>query len=658
MKKIFIILASLIVAFSACSKLPIPGLPGNDPEPGPEPEEEIDNSILTIDVTLEDLACEDGYDASMAASFLNWTAGDRISVINLSTGNILGGDLVTEESGKTVRFSGSLKGYFSEKDHLAFIYPSQGFVEEEPFSVLNIDLTHQTGSLDVPLVLCGDNYRDDESDSEDPILFTPLVSCFKLDIDGLKADDVLQFVRINDMGSTITLFANDSNTGLNRYVREAAPVIISSEGIEVGADGKATLYFSAFSSPVKYLRKVDVATRDQSYKAEWVGDGFEKGHYYESSVSGVKELFVFEDSNFEKYILDNFDSDGDGKISQIEADRVRSIELNTDNIESLYGIKNFVNLRSLAIKGRAAKWMEDVDSRNIYSSGPWNEVLNLPDLKGTSATGKLKSLDVSGMANLSYLSVRNNMLEELNIDDCYSLTNLDLSYTRLSSISCTIRWKMESLSCSHASLYDVDFSNYFNLQFLDCSNNYINTIDISNSTQLWYLACSTNQITSLDVSNNTMLTNLHCSRNQLSDLDVSNNVELDYLSCSDNKLTSLDTSKNTKLRYLLCYNNQLTDLDVSNNVELDYLSCSENKLTSLDLSDNAGLRNLDCNRNELTSLDVSKTNLGNSNYQYPLSCAFMPSLKTLKLHAGWEIEGINKNRSAQYIGKDTEIIYD
>lgn len=656
MKKIFILLASLLVAFSACSKLQIPGLPEKEPEK--EPEEEIDDSILSIDVTLGDLACEDGYDASLAASFLCWTAGDRISVINLSTGNILGGDLVAEKSGKTVRFSGSLEGYFSKKDHLAFIYPSQGFVREEPFSVLNIDLSHQSGSMDVPLVLCGDNYRDDESDSNDPILFTPLVSCFKLDIEGLAANDVLQFVKINDMGSSITLFANDSNTSLNRYVREAAPIIISSDGIDVGEDGRATVYFSAFTSPVKYLRKVDVATRNQSYKAEWVGDKFEKGHYFESSISGVKELFVFGDSNFEKYILDNFDSDGDGKISQNEADCVTAMELNTDNIESLYGIKNFVNLRSLVIKGRAAKWMEDENSHNIYTSGSWSEARNLPDMKGTSATGKVKSLDVSGMANLSYLSVRNNMLEELNIDDCYALANLDLSYTRLSSISCSIRWKMESLSCSFASLSDVDFSNYYNLYYLNFRNNFISSADISDCVRLQFLDCYDNQLADLDVSKNTRLTYLSCGNNRLSGLDVSNNVELYDLSCGENALTGLDISKNTGLMYLYCYNNQLTNLDISHNVGLDYLSCNNNKLTSLDLSENSMLQYLDCSRNNLTILDVSKTDLGNSNHQYPLNCANMSNLKTLKLHAGWEIEGINKNRSSLYIGRNTEIIFD
>lgn len=86
------------------------------------------------------------------------------------------------------------------------------------------------------------------------------------------------------------------------------------------------------------------------------------------------------------------------------------------------------------------------------------------------------------------------------------------------------------------------------------------------------------------------------------------------------------------------------------------MDCSFNELTSLDVNQNTNLDYLDCSSNQLTSLDVSKTNLGNSSWTYPLYCN-MESLKTLYLKTGWQLEGINKNRSTRYIHPNTQIEY-
>ena len=62
----------------------------------------------------------------------------------------------------------------------------------------------------------------------------------------------------------------------------------------------------------------------------------------------------------------------------------------------------------------------------------------------------------------------------------------------------------------------------------------------------------------------------------------------------------------TALIELSCFDNQLTSLDVSKNTALTSLNCSGNPLTSLDVSKNTALTNLICDYNQLTSLDVSK----------------------------------------------------
>jgi len=216
---------------------------------------------------------------------------------------------------------------------------------------------------------------------------------------------------------------------------------------------------------------------------------------------------------------------------------------------------------------------------------------------------------------------------------------------------------IKSISCSNMNIQSLEGIQYCTaLTFLDCSNNQLTTLDVSQNTALTFLNCNSNQLTALDVSNNTVLEQLWCAGNQLTALDVSKNTALTDLVCAENPLTALDVSKNTALTELYCSENQLTSLDVSQNTALTSLYCFYNQLTALDVSKNTALTTLDCSGNQLTTLDVSKTNLGNSTEQFPLNCN-ITTLQTLYLKTGWQINGINKNRSTNRIPDQTEIRY-
>ena len=55
---------------------------------------------------------------------IKWAAGDKLSVINLTTGKILGGWLTADNSGTVTSFSGSLNGTISNGDMIAYLYPA------------------------------------------------------------------------------------------------------------------------------------------------------------------------------------------------------------------------------------------------------------------------------------------------------------------------------------------------------------------------------------------------------------------------------------------------------------------------------------------------------------------------------------------------------
>ena len=376
------------------------------------------------------------------------------------------------------------------------------------------------------------------------------------------------------------------------------------------------------------------------------------------------------DANFKAYLVENFDTDGNGEISFDEALLITSIITYTNNIESVQGIEHMPNLRKLWVRG-----IGDDSYRGQLTS---LDVSNNPALEDLACSyTHLTSLDVSNNPALKYLYCDNNQLTSLDVSnnpaledlDCYNnqLTSLDVPNNpalvvlhcynnQLTSLDVSNDTELKDLSCYNNQLTSLDVSNNPALESLACSYTHLTSLDVSNHPVLKQLYCHNNQLTSLDVSNDTELEYLYCYNNQLTSLDVSNNTELTVLWCSDNQLTSLDVPNNPALVVLLCYNNQLTSLDVSNNPALECLDCSYTHLTSLDVSNNPALKQLYCYNNQLTSLDVSNNLIQN------LDCSPMNDdlgnnlLDVLYIASDQIILYVTENRSVDYIPAETQII--
>ncbi len=314
-------------------------------------------------------------------------------------------------------------------------------------------------------------------------------------------------------------------------------------------------------------------------------------------VTVTAEYVDFPDPNFRKYMVDNFDLNGNGKISLTEAKKITSIKVSTVDIESVEGIEYLDNLERLDVSNP----LGDRISSGRKPDGAYYGVWSLP-------VGKLTSLDLSHNPDLTYLNCGYNQIGHLNISKNYLL---------------------KELRCYLNPLYSIDLSNNSQLIFLECSSNQLTSLDISNNTDLVSLYCHCNQLTSIDVSNNVKLELLYFAVNNISSIDICNNPALTSLYCNSNQLTSLDVSKNTALTELYCENNQLTTLDVSKNTALKDLFCYSNQLTTLDVSKNKSLTSLDCS---------------------PMS-----TLKTLYVSSGQSIEGVTVNRSTDRVPSGTSI---
>ena len=287
----------------------------------------------------------------------------------------------------------------------------------------------------------------------------------------------------------------------------------------------------------------------------------------------------FPDANF-RTVVENFDTNKDGSLSDTEIAAVEEIECVSKKISDLTGISYFTALKSLKCRNN-----------------------------------QLTTLDVSKNTALEELDCYNNQLTKLDVSKNTSLKILKCNYNQLTTLDVSKNTALTELRSNINQLTTLDVSKNTALTFINCDRNKLTTLDVSKNTALTYLSCSDNQLTSLDVSKNTVLTELYCRNNQLTKLDVSKNTALTYLSCGGNKMTMLDVSKNTALTDLSCDHNQLTSLDVSKNTVLTDLSCRNNQLTNLDVSKNTALTELRSNNNQLTSLDISNTNI-----RYELYC--------------------------------------
>ena len=293
---------------------------------------------------------------------------------------------------------------------------------------------------------------------------------------------------------------------------------------------------------------------------------------YIQMVPWTTDNIYIPDANFKTYLLNEFDKDGDGEISQDEAEPVKEINVSASllQIKSLSGIEYFTNLEKL-----------------------------------DCSYNRLTTLDLSNNMKLVEVNAGSNRLESLNLAGCTGLKSLDCSGNRLQTIDISIAKNLETLTCANNKLVKLDVSQNKALKSIDCSGNTLAALALGNIVPLESLNVSGNQLTSLDLTKNVNLMTLDCHDNALASLLVSKCLELTTLNCSGNKLTSLYAGGFTKLTDLDCHGNELVSLGVNGCDVLKTLDCSDNSLVTLDVVKNTALTSVDCSRNRLGQLNVS-----------------------------------------------------
>jgi hypothetical protein len=336
------------------------------------------------------------------------------------------------------------------------------------------------------------------------------------------------------------------------------------------------------------------------------------------------------------------DTDGNGQISQTEAEQIYFLNLPNKSLNCVKGLEYFTGLRQLNLTGNN---IAGVDLNNLDQlttcqlSGNLLRELDLPN------TSNLETLDISlsgslipdlsnqlvlqelSMVNKTITTVdlsANSMLERFFADGSdlaqVDFTNnqllkiVSVSRTDIATIDTSILSNLERLRVAFSLISSLNTSSNNNLWELDLSGSNVSSIDLSSNGALKYLRLNSTSVTSLDITNNTLLEAIEANQTPITAFDARPAINLTDLSFRISSLSSLDVSTNALLIKIDVYASQLTTIDVSNCSALNQLFVNNSNLTGqLDTSNNPNLATLNCSQNDLTSVNVKNgAQLGNS----------------------------------------------
>lgn len=340
------------------------------------------------------------------------------------------------------------------------------------------------------------------------------------------------------------------------------------------------------------------------------------------------------DIYLKSYLVENYDTDKDGEISEAEALDIKKIDVSPSiySVRTLSGIEYFTNLESLNCSDNR---ITDIDLSHaaglkyLNCSGNSIEEISIsknPSVVMLSCYGNpIKKLAIDGCKDLKELYLYSNGWDCIQ-DSSISIENykqaktfeLNANNTPFVKFSFTNAPEVMSLNLygdfeyvnvsGNKSIAAFDVSNFTNLEHLYVSGCNLGTVDVSSNTKLKVLNCSGNDIRAIDVKTNTLLEELNISGNEsVTSVDVSPLSNLSVLDVSDCSLKSVDVTKNTGLKSFKCSGNDLSSVNVRRNSSLKVLDVSDNnKMSAIDVWDNLELEELYASGLGISELDLTE----------------------------------------------------
>ena len=162
-----------------------------------------------------------------------------------------------------------------------------------------------------------------------------------------------------------------------------------------------------------------------------------------TEVRYTDEMAVITDPSFLAYLVKYYDSDGDGLLSRLEADKVTSVHIDADEVETLDGLQYLTGLKYLQCEGS--------NDGLGHSSGKITslDLSHNPQLEQVlCGWNRIEKLDVSGCPHLKTLWCYGNRLKELDLSGCPELLDLNCEHNLIESLNLSRNTKLVTLDCS------------------------------------------------------------------------------------------------------------------------------------------------------------------------------------------------------------------
>lgn len=270
-----------------------------------------------VQASLPDIPVVDTRASSQYTVRIKWAEGDRLSVINLTTGKILGGALTAASSGPSTTFSGTLSGLVRQGDCIAYLYPAQGNAEEVDFTSVRIDMRAQAGTTGgVPLCVYSLARADEQSFDNASVPFSFLMSYVMIGLSDIPASAEVRSVTIDGVTESFDLASNSEKNAF--AITPHTGSITLSPGQTASVAGVKTVY-AAIPASGAAERTLTLETALTNFTTAFTGAALQNGYAYNTNVSGfLVDDLIPEDPLVREYCLSHFDTNGDGRLTMVE----------------------------------------------------------------------------------------------------------------------------------------------------------------------------------------------------------------------------------------------------------------------------------------------------------------------------------------------------
>lgn len=317
-----------------------------------------ENHHFSVNAVMNDLQ-EENYTKAIGENVikLTWSKGDKISVVNVTTGKALGGNLAAVAQGSSSIFTGDLTGTIRANDVLAFIYPSQNYTSEVNFSPIEIDYSEQNTTTPNLVMIAHYTVSSATNSFENlNVDFTFQMSFMRLNMSQLPVSTDVSSVTVNNVNDRVRLSISEGKmvsgfSGVKNHIKYTTSFTTDKRGTK-------SIMIGILPSSATTSRTISATTSTKTtYNAFFNNAKLDVGKSYFSSITGfVQSVLIFKDVAVESKCIEMYDADGDGQVSFMEAAAVTDLGVSTksagDNpfpntIQSFEELKFFSGLTSI-----------------------------------------------------------------------------------------------------------------------------------------------------------------------------------------------------------------------------------------------------------------------------------------------------------------------